>query len=170
MWSPVSAAAVPGLELPSHCFDRSLYYFRVRFSCQVDERNDTGLAAIQGTQHQVTTNVSSNSDRSQASQVVHQGTESSTAVSQGTETNKGALSSVVVSQGTESSVSSIANTSSLVPCICGAATGKRKISRDDVTRLEYEVLVERKKKMIEERTYYELMNKKLRQELEDKNK
>ena len=150
----MSAAAVPGLELLSHCFDGSLYYFRVRFSCQVDERNDTGLPAIQGTQHQVTTNVSSNSDRSQASQVVHQGTESS----------------VAVSQGTESSFSSIANTSSVVPCICGAVTGKRKISRDDVTHLEYEVLVERKKKMIEERTYYELMNKKLRQELEDKNK
>ena len=44
---------------------------------------------------------------------------------------------------------------------------KRKIKPDDVTRLQYEVLLEQKKKLIVQTKYYELMNKKLEMELEN---
>ncbi|CAC5425105.1 unnamed protein product [Mytilus coruscus] len=41
-------------------------------------------------------------------------------------------------------------------------TAKRKIKPDDVTRMQYEVLIEQKKKLIQQTKYYELMNKKLK--------
>ncbi|XP_063410794.1 uncharacterized protein LOC134693809 [Mytilus trossulus] len=41
-------------------------------------------------------------------------------------------------------------------------TKKRKIKPEDVTRMQYEVLVEQKKKLIQQTLYYELMNKKLK--------
>ncbi|XP_046372613.1 uncharacterized protein LOC124146387 [Haliotis rufescens] len=43
---------------------------------------------------------------------------------------------------------------------------KRKIKQDDITRLQYEVLLEQKKKVIQQTIYFELMNKKLRLELD----
>jgi len=44
--------------------------------------------------------------------------------------------------------------------------GKRKIISDDVTRLQYEVLLEQKKKLSLQCQYYELMDIKLRKEME----
>lgn len=41
----------------------------------------------------------------------------------------------------------------------------RKIKPEDVTRAQYDVLQATKKKLAEQTTYYELMNKKLRLEL-----
>ncbi|CAC5373435.1 unnamed protein product [Mytilus coruscus] len=45
-------------------------------------------------------------------------------------------------------------------------TAKRKIKPEDVTRMQFEVLVEQKKKLIQQTTYYELMNKKLKLHLD----
>ena len=46
---------------------------------------------------------------------------------------------------------------------------KRKIKPEDVTRMQYEVLVEQKKKLVQQTAYYELMVKKLESELSTKN-
>ncbi|XP_062621653.1 uncharacterized protein LOC134283222 [Saccostrea cucullata] len=43
---------------------------------------------------------------------------------------------------------------------------RRRIRPEDVTRMQYEVLVEQKKKIQEQTIYYQLMNKKLRLELD----
>ena len=42
---------------------------------------------------------------------------------------------------------------------------KPKIKPDDVTRMQYEVLKQQKKKLEEQTVYYRLMNKKLRMEM-----
>ena len=46
---------------------------------------------------------------------------------------------------------------SVLPCICDA-TNKRKITQDAVNQMQYEVLVEQKKKLIAQTKYYNLMN------------
>ena len=48
--------------------------------------------------------------------------------------------------------------------LCPSAK-KPKIKPDDVTRMQYEVLKQQKKKLEEQTVYYRLMNKKLRMEM-----